>query len=250
MPELEIERKRVLARQILTSFSGVDGSGKSSQIQALTDYLESQGLRVLRITFWDDVATLTGMRESAGHTLFHGERGVGTPEAPVKRRDKNIRTPWMSLVRTVLYLLDTISLRKNIRAARSQAADWVICDRYIYDELANLNLHNPAARAFARLMARIAPVPDISYLLDADPAAACARKPEYPVEFVESSRKAYFELNRLIGGTMSVIEPMPLEGMKAEVLGHAKTVLGDSLVATASHTPERGRKADPSLRSR
>lgn len=232
----EMERKRGRARQVLASFSGIDGAGKSSQIQALTDYLEAQGLRVLRITFWDDVATLTSVRESAGHKLFHGERGVGAPGAPVKRRDKNVRSPWMSLVRTGLYLLDTISLRKEIGAARLRAADWIICDRYLYDELANLNLQNPAARAFAKLMAKIAPRPDIGYLLDADPATACARKPEYPVEFVESSRNAYFALNRLLGSPLTVVQPMPIEDVKAAVLDRAAAVLDGNPSAAAAKT--------------
>jgi thymidylate kinase len=46
----------------LVSFSGIDGAGKGTQIERLCTQLKAAGLRVLLITFWDDVATLTLMR--------------------------------------------------------------------------------------------------------------------------------------------------------------------------------------------
>ena len=57
-------------RPMLVSFSGVDGSGKSTQIENLRARLNEVGVRVLLVTFWNDVARLTRMREEAGHTLF------------------------------------------------------------------------------------------------------------------------------------------------------------------------------------
>ena len=78
------------------SFSGIDGAGKSTQIANLRARLQDAGMRVALITFWDDVARLKRIREGAGHTLFKGEKGVGSPEKPVNRRDKNVRSWPMS----------------------------------------------------------------------------------------------------------------------------------------------------------
>ncbi len=72
-------------------------------------------------------------------------------------------------------------------------------DRYIYDELANLPLSNPLTRLFVRFIARLIPRPDVAYLLDADPEAARARKPEYPVDFMRECRASYFRLAELLG---------------------------------------------------
>ena len=91
------------------SFSGIDGAGKSTQIANLRARLQDAGMRVALITFWDDVARLKGIREGAGHTLFKGEKGVGSPEKPVNRRDKNVRSWPMSLVRLGLYFVDALS---------------------------------------------------------------------------------------------------------------------------------------------
>src|ERR1700732_3802072 len=122
----------------LVSFSGIDGSGKSTQIEALRVRLNDMGLRVVVITFWDDVAKLKGIREVSGHTLFKGEKGVGTPKRPINRRDKNVRSWYMTLVRYGLYFVDAVSLRVVVNRALRADADVVIFDRYHYDELANL----------------------------------------------------------------------------------------------------------------
>ena len=206
------------------SFSGIDGAGKSTQIANLRARLQGAGMRVVLVTFWDDVARLKRIREGAGHTLFKGEKGVGSPEKPVNRRDKNVRSWPMSLVRLGLYFMDALSLRATVAKASRSGADFVICDRYIYDELANLNLGNPAARAYVRTIMKLVPRPDVSYFLDADPVAARARKPEYPLEFLYISRASYFTLIELIGG-ITVIPPMSIQDAEQEVVRHALTLL-------------------------
>jgi len=48
------------------SFSGIDGAGKSTQIEALRENLRQAGFRVSMLAFWDDVSMLTGLREFSG----------------------------------------------------------------------------------------------------------------------------------------------------------------------------------------
>ncbi|MES2219408.1 MAG: thymidylate kinase [Acidobacteriota bacterium] len=188
-------------------------------------------MKVALITFWDDVARLKRIREGAGHTLFKGEKGVGSPEKPVNRRDKNVRSWPMSLVRLGLYFVDALSLRVTVEKALRSGADFVICDRYIYDELANLNLGNPASRAYVQMIMRIVPRPDVSYFLDADPIAARARKPEYPLDFLYLSRASYFTLIQLVGG-ITVIPPMSIREAEREVVHHALNLLASDELQT------------------
>lgn len=204
----------------VVSFSGVDGAGKSTQILALRAWLAGQGLRVTTIAFWDHVATLTGLREGAGHRIFQGEKGVGSPEKPVNRRDKNVQSWPMSCVRLCLYALDAISTRIQVRKAIFSDADVIIFDRYIYDQFANLRLSSRFVRGYVRLLMKLVPRPDVSYLLDADPMQARARKPEYPLDFICINRRAYLDLAELIGG-ITIVRPGPVEAMQADVLRHA-----------------------------
>lgn len=199
------------------SFSGIDGAGKSTQIEALRKAAELEGLRVSVIRFWDDVACLTGLRENSGHKIFKGDKGIGSPEKPLNRRDKNVRSFPMTCVRLFLYTVDAVSTRIAVAKALDSGADFVIFDRYLYDELANLNLRSAIQRAYIRLLMKLVPRPRVSFILDADPVRARARKPEYPLDFIYVNRQAYLDLSRLIGG-MTVIAPGPVEKVGHEIL--------------------------------
>jgi len=102
--------------------------------------------------------------------------------------------------------------------------EFIIFDRYTYDELANMNLKSAVIRAYVRFIMRLVPRPDISFLLDADPEAARARKPEYPIDFVRLNRQAYFDLDRLVGG-LTIIPPMAIEEAKRQVVRQAAAIL-------------------------
>ena len=201
----------------LVSFSGIDGAGKSTQIANLCTHLRAAGLRVRLVAFWDDVATLKRIREGAGNRIFKGDKGVGSPEIPIHRRDKNVRSPVMTLIRLGLYTLDALSLRIRVKRALRSAADVVVFDRYLYDELANLDLRNRANRFCLRALARMVPRPDICFVLDTDPVQARARKPEYPLAFLHENRNAYLRLSEFLGG-VTVIPPLPLAEAQSQVV--------------------------------
>jgi thymidylate kinase len=200
----------------IVSFSGIDGAGKSTQIAGLQSWLGQVGARVQLLTFWDDVVVFSRFREFMSHAAFRGDKGIGSPQRPVQRRDKNVTSRPVSAIRFGLYLLDALNLCRITRKARSSGADVVIFDRYIYDELANLPLRGRFTRGFIRFVLKVVPKPDVAYLIDADPVAAFARKPEYPLEFLHRNREAYLAMSHLAGG-VTVIEPQSVETMEMKV---------------------------------
>ena len=201
---------------LLISFSGLDGAGKSTQIEHVRTLLRAAGYRSELLTFWDNVVVLCRYREGFVQKVYKSEPGIGAPGKPVNRRDKNVRKWYLSFIRHGLYALDALHLVKVVNMARRSGADVIILDRYIYDELANLPLENPLTRMYIGMVRSLVPKPDLAYLLDADPDAAYQRKPEYPVEFMKKSRRAYFRLAELLG-TLTVIPPLPLEEAKTAV---------------------------------
>lgn len=212
-------------RPLLITFSGVDGSGKSTQIASLQSALHAAGMRTRRLAFWDDVVVGVKYREGFVHKVYKSERGIGAPGRPVRRRDKNMRGWHLTVSRHVLYTMDTFRLSYLVAAEQMKVGvDVVILDRYIYDELANLNLANRFTRGFVRRLCRIAPKPDLAFLLDADPEAAYARKPEYPVDFMKKCRQSYFDLAALLG-TMHVVPPLDVAQARQAVLRAAEQCL-------------------------
>jgi thymidylate kinase len=201
---------------MLITFSGLDGSGKSTQIGSVRAALGLLGYRSTLRAFWDHVVVGARYREGFVHKVYRSERGVGAPGKPVARRDKNVRRWYLTLMRHLLYLLDAIHL-DYVVARERRRGNVLVMDRYIYDELANLPLANRATQFFVRAVTAFVPRPDIAYLLDADPDAAVARKPEYPVEFMRQCRESYFELARQLGN-LAVIPPLPLEKAREAVL--------------------------------
>jgi thymidylate kinase len=222
-------RRREDKRTVLVSFSGIDGAGKSTQIEALSARLAEGGLRVRLIRFWDDVARLKGIRETSGRRIFKGDQGIGSPSAPINRRDKNVQSGAMTCIRFFLYFVDAVSVRMVVGKAVRSAADVVIFDRYTWDELANLNLRNPIVRTYVRMLVAFVPKPDVSFLLDADPLQARSRKPEYPLDFLNANREAYLTLATDIAG-FAVIAPMPIQQAAQEVLKRAREELSGRVV--------------------
>jgi thymidylate kinase len=234
---------------LLISFSGVDGSGKTTQIKNLRSCLDTAGLQTRVLTFWDNAVVAVKYRESFVHRLYKSEHGVGAPGKPVNRRDKNMRGWHLTLVRHVLYLLDAVNLcrvvarERTAKGRESGPPDIIIFDRYIYDELANLNLDSRFSRAFIRLIHAMAPRPDVAYLLDADPAEAYARKPEYPLDFMTRCRRAYFDLAALLG-SMTIVPAVGLGEARRAVIDAAQQRLAATRVSDNS---QRHKSAPTSL---
>jgi len=228
-----------IKRPLLISFSGLDGAGKSTQIENLRERLLAADLKVKLLAFWDDVVVATRYREGFVHKVYGSEKGIGAPGKPVNRRDKNVRAWYLTAARHALYIMDAIHLRMVVSNALKSGIDVLIMDRYIYDELANLPVERPATLAFMRFIEKIVPKPDIAYLLDADPEAAHKRKPEYPVDFMHKCRAAYHRLAALLGN-MTIIPPLPLAEAKLAVTTACdKTILMRELQA-AIEPPNRG----------
>ena len=203
-------------RPLLITFSGIDGAGKSTQIEKLRQYLVSEGVAVRILTFWDSIAVFRSLRSGFSRKVLQSDGKVGTRENPAQRKDKN-RQAWPLLGgRSLLYLLDVFSLRRIVRKVQAESSGVVLFDRYIYDQLAALPIHRRLARTYAGWVLGLTPQPDISYLLDADPEAARARKPEYPLEFLRTYRASYLELQKL--AQLQLIAPADPEHVHAQIV--------------------------------
>jgi thymidylate kinase len=155
-----LDAQLIATRPFLITFSGIDGAGKTTQIECLSLSLQKQGLRVLRLSFWDDVAVWSKVRAGVGHGSQESGHADPTAERPfAPRNNKHIRKWYLSAARAGLYLLDVARLRRLLASQPAKGSDVVIFDRYIYDQIANIYSQSFAARSYAKILLKQRPLP-------------------------------------------------------------------------------------------
>lgn len=156
----------ILTNSTLITFSGIDGAGKSTQIEMLRRSFEDQGLRVHYL--WSRGGYTPGF-EFIKKTLriFLGRRIPASGD--VKRRSAYfkvgfVRRLWIWIALLDLIMVYAVSIRMRLLTGSS-----VICDRYIWDTLIDLKILLPQEDVekwvLWRLLKFVAPQPAVSFLL-------------------------------------------------------------------------------------
>jgi thymidylate kinase len=225
-----------MKKRASVSFSGVDGAGKSTQIEALAKALSpDHSVEVLwnPLTFWPQAA-LSRLPSSVRARLGKGRSGQseahrssalpatsrpdpGTSAGPV------VKAFWF-LVGTFAAVSSALSLRHRLRAAQ---ADIVILDRFRLDTVVKLQYWYTDVPPgwLARLVLLLAPAPTVELLIRVSPEDAYARKAE-EWSIVELSRHSllYDEAATLAKATV-VDGGQDAQGLTTDLLKRVRAVL-------------------------
>ena len=230
---------RLRRRGILVAFSGVDGSGKSTQVDLLERSFEKIDAPVLRIrSRWRPVLSLPMLviMRRLGYARVHRAGGVYIVETRLPSRG-GLTSLWCILTQVENIVKTGVKLVFPLLLGRT-----VICDRYALDMVVDgmAGLHDaPSHTRLGFQLLHLLPKPNFAFFMDIDPEVAFKRKPDLPglEDYVERLR-LYRELSSRWGVTIvnarvsaqtihrRVWNIIHSELPKGELLGFSEEIVG------------------------
>jgi thymidylate kinase len=221
-------------RGILVTFSGVDGSGKSTQVDLLEKSFEKINVAVLRIrSRWRPVLSLPLLviMKRLGYARVHRAGGVYIVETRLPSRG-GLTSLWCILTQVENIVKTGVKVVFPLLLGRT-----VICDRYALDMVVDgmAGFHDPPdhTRLGFQLL-RLLPKPNFAFFMDIDPEVAFKRKPDLPglEDYVERLR-LYRKLSSHWGVAIvnARVSPETIHGRVWKVI--ASGFLGGELVRSS-----------------
>jgi thymidylate kinase len=143
----------------LITLSGVDGSGKSTQLTLLKEKLEQEGQRVFYFHAVEFSLANRLARRLKGHKNFTPGSEKATTQAS-----------WFSLqLRKVFLFIDIIRFRSLKKKLERQNYGYLISDRYFYDSVVNILYLDKKSNASLPWIEKHIPKPDYAFYMDIHP---------------------------------------------------------------------------------
>jgi thymidylate kinase len=192
------------------SLSGLDGSGKSSQAEALCRTLEQLGLaatvewtrlayesRALLVAAYPVKLVLGLLARGAAAPAAGGQRAASEGD-PLRQRSRTVAYAWSTIV-----AMSNGAAHRQATGRHLRSGCTVVCDRYTLDSAVFLHHRYGAAGNLGLqlwLVRLLSPRPRLAYFLDVAPETARARKPEqFDVEELRAQAGLYRALHRSLG---------------------------------------------------
>ncbi len=174
------------------TFSGVDGSGKSTQLELLQEKLLKQGKKV---------AYFHAVEFSLANRIARTFKGDNTFQPG---QEKSVTTAsWFSVMLRVKFLfLDMVRFYFFRRTLRARQYDYLLSDRSFFDSIINLSYLAHRIPGYIwplhqmiELLARYTPKSDVRFYFNISPEAIMARErvPEQGIDYLRDKMKLFKE---------------------------------------------------------
>jgi thymidylate kinase len=175
----------------IITISGLDGSGKSTQIQLLKNYLESQKKRVFYFHAVEFGLANKFSRFMKEHCLIC--KLLGKCQKKVNSEKSVTKANWPQIQLRKLFLrLDVWRFGLLCNKLSNNGYDYVLSDRYFYDSVINIKYLEHQKPATASPDINI-PKPDLAIYLLTDPEVIMQRerKPEQGMDYLKEKKALY-----------------------------------------------------------
>lgn len=174
------------------TFSGVDGSGKSTQLELLRAYLEDQGNRVAYFHAVEFSLANRLVRSFSAHKTFQPGREKAITRVSL----------FSLLLRQKFLLIDILRFHRFVTKRNREGYDYLLSDRSFFDTIINLDyLAIPYRQVLpflfwktrGQLITRILPKPDHAFYFDLDPAIIMTREraPEQGLVYLKTKQDLF-----------------------------------------------------------
>lgn len=218
---------------LLICFTGIDGSGKTTQARLLVDWLASMGIKSIYVWSRGEVLMIRRI------FLFLGRSALGTSTRQItgdqksygRYQSRKSKLMEISIVRLLWSVMTSIEHLAQINLdVRRRLLDGsvVVCDRYLWDssvDMAVLNKRNPQWLSgwLNRLMWRFVPKPAITFFIDIPPEEAIKRKNDIPsVDYLAKRAELYRYLAKCNSLTVinGCLDPVTIQNKITDIASH------------------------------
>lgn len=214
---------------MLITFSGLDGSGKSTLVEYLKESLEKDNQKVAVSHMNYDIGLYSVLRflarKAMGGDGGHANGGPVEGHAPREQayvgrfstRGAKLRYKlvWNKGLRVLIYPLDVLIFLFYRVYIEKLGGHVLIMDRYFYDTLVDVTGARRSLRL--RVLSWLTPTPNLKVYLDVSPEKAFARKNEYSVDYLKSRRLSYQKLMAELPGVLVLSTNQDLDTTRLKV---------------------------------
>jgi len=185
------------SRNLLICFTGVDGSGKTTHAIFLKEFLEERGYSCKYV--WG------ASRPFLSYFFFVFTRALGYWKSikrnaytdPLEHAPRQLVVKLSKIWRLCLYVDIQLKVLLKIRLPLLMG-NMVICDRYFYDLLMELQLSNAFSERFLINLSKSLPKPIVTFLMNVPTALAESRR-GFSHQYYEKRRDAFMDLRKAFG---------------------------------------------------
>ncbi|EKD94217.1 MAG: hypothetical protein ACD_26C00167G0009 [uncultured bacterium] len=202
---------------MIVAFSGLGGSGKSTQIEEIITVFNKDNLKykiiVLRgMFFWQQMAEKKRIISSKNANELY----------IINNKKISLFLEIKLFFRSLVYFIDSWRIYLFIILPKSNK-NVVICDRFFHDFFIELNYPNTKITLYNSFFVRLLPNPDIHLFFATNAQTVFERKREFPLVIIKSQEKIY---NKIFSYQKFIINIYPYDKIN-ETANFLKNIILD-----------------------
>ena len=196
---------------MIITFSGLDGTGKTTYAEMVDDHMRKIEKKCRRFH-----VIKSSLSYFFTHKIVGGvsKKAKQTAESGLRDKGGSLTSGILAFAKKGFLLVDILLFNVRYGRLKGKEDDFLVADRYFYDELVQAHYLGIAGRMFSRVYEKLIIKPDVAFFVELPPEKAYDRKNEFDIEYFKAKSSIYEETCK--GGGFKIIPEVSL--FEAEIL--------------------------------